>query len=42
MTIETVSRQLTKMKASGLIRLPGGRAITISDPEALAAQAEAA
>jgi CRP/FNR family transcriptional regulator len=42
MTIETVSRQLTKMKASGLIGLPGGRAVTISDHAALAARAEAA
>ena len=42
MTIETVSRQLTKMKANGLVRLPGGRAVTISDPEGLAALAEAA
>lgn len=42
MTIETVSRQLTRMKQSGLIGLPGGRAITISNREALAARAEAA
>lgn len=42
MTIETVSRQLTRMKQSGVIGLPGGRAITISDREALAARAEAA
>ncbi|RDE04973.1 Crp/Fnr family transcriptional regulator [Sphingomonas aracearum] len=42
MTIETVSRQLTRMKMSGLIGLPGGRAVTISDREALAARAEAA
>ncbi|QJU59107.1 Crp/Fnr family transcriptional regulator [Sphingomonas sp. AP4-R1] len=42
MTIETVSRQLTKMRASGVIGLPGGRAVTISDSAALAAQAEAA
>lgn len=42
MTIETVSRQLTKMKTSGVIRLPGGRAVTISDRDALVAQSEAA
>lgn len=42
MTIETVSRQLTRMKESGIIGLPGGRAITISDRDALAARAEAA
>jgi CRP/FNR family transcriptional regulator len=30
------------MKQSGMIGLPGGRAITISDREALAARAEAA
>ena len=42
MTIETVSRQLTRMKQSGLIGLPGGRAITISNREALVARAEAA
>ena len=41
MTIETVSRQLTRMKESGLIRLPGGRAITISDQAALVARAAA-
>lgn len=42
MTIETVSRQLTRMKQSGMIGLPGGRAVTISDRAALAARAEAA
>ncbi|MGP7794485.1 Crp/Fnr family transcriptional regulator [Sphingomonas sp. CLY1604] len=42
MTIETVSRQLTRMKQSGVIGLPGGRAITISDRAALVARAEAA
>ena len=42
MAIETVSRQLTRMKQGGLIGLPGGRAITISDRAALAARAEAA
>lgn len=34
-TIETVSRQLTRMKQSGLIGLPGGRTITIGDRDAL-------
>jgi CRP/FNR family transcriptional regulator len=42
MTIETVSRQLTKMKDLGIISLPGARAITISDRTALAVRAEAA
>jgi CRP/FNR family transcriptional regulator len=42
MTIETVSRQLTKLKADGIIALPGARAVTISDRAALAARAEAA
>jgi CRP/FNR family transcriptional regulator len=39
MTIETVSRQMTKMKDQGIIRLPGGRAITIADQNALSALA---
>ncbi|AHE54222.1 hypothetical protein NX02_12620 [Sphingomonas sanxanigenens DSM 19645 = NX02] len=42
LTIETVSRQLTKLKEAGLIRLPGGRAITISNRDALERRAEAA
>lgn len=42
LTIETVSRQMTKLKAAGVIRLPGGRAITISDPAALEDRSEAA
>lgn len=42
LTIETVSRQLTKLKDAGLIRLPGGRAITISNRDALERRAEAA
>jgi len=41
LTIETVSRQLTRMKAAGLIALPGLRAITIRDRAALEARAEA-
>lgn len=42
LTIETVSRQMTKLKTAGAIGLPGGRSITISDPHALEARAEAA
>lgn len=42
LTIETVSRQMAKLKAAGVIGLPGGRSITISDPEALEVRAEAA
>ncbi|NYD89032.1 Crp/Fnr family transcriptional regulator [Sphingomonas melonis] len=42
MTIETVSRQLTRLKVEGIIALPGARTVTISDHVALAARAEAA
>ena len=42
LTIETVSRQMTQLKSAGIIALPGGRAITISDPGALEARAVAA
>ncbi|AXJ97213.1 MULTISPECIES: Crp/Fnr family transcriptional regulator [unclassified Sphingomonas] len=42
LTIETVSRQLTRLKASGIITLPGSRAVTISDRAALEAIAAAA
>ncbi|UYY57116.1 Crp/Fnr family transcriptional regulator [Sphingomonas sp. S2-65] len=42
LTIETVSRQMTKLKTAGVIGLPGGRSITISDPNALEERAEAA
>lgn len=42
LTIETVSRQLTKLKGASVISLPGGRAITIGDRDALEARAEAA
>ena len=42
LTIETVSRQMTRLKAAGVIALPGGRAITISDEGALQDLAEAA
>lgn len=41
MTIETVSRQLTKLKLEGIIALPSARAVTISNRAALAARAEA-
>ena len=39
LTIETVSRQMTHLKAAGIIRLPGGRAITIADSDGLDARA---
>jgi len=42
LTIETVSRQLTRLKADGLIALPGPRAITIRDRQQLEGRAEAA
>lgn len=35
LTIETVSRQMTQFRASGLIDLPGGRRVTILDRRAL-------
>jgi CRP/FNR family transcriptional regulator len=35
LTIETVSRQMTKLKVAGTIALPGGRTITIIDRGAL-------
>ena len=41
LTIETVSRQLTRFKAAGLIALPGVRSIIIRDRDALALLAEA-
>lgn len=37
LTIETVSRQLTKLKAAGIIALPGVRAVTIRQEAALKA-----
>ncbi len=40
LTIETVSRQITRLRAAGIIGLPGGRGITIENPAALAAAAE--
>lgn len=39
LTIETVSRQLTRLKAAGAIALPGLRGITIRDRAALEAMA---
>jgi len=38
-TIETVSRQLTKLKIAGIIALPGVRSVTIRDEAALRAAA---
>ncbi|WP_426166324.1 Crp/Fnr family transcriptional regulator [Sandarakinorhabdus sp. DWP1-3-1] len=40
LTIETVSRQMTRLRAAGIIGLPGGRGIVVTDPAALAAAAE--
>lgn len=42
LTIETVSRQLARMKASGLVGIPGGRSILIADRPGLEALADAA
>ncbi len=42
LTIETVSRQLTRLKTSGIIALPSLRGITIRDRQALEARAETA
>lgn len=39
LTIETVSRQLTKLKAAGIIALPGIRTVTIRDEATLRARA---
>lgn len=41
LTIETVSRQMTRLKSAGLIALPGGRAVTIRDRAALEARVAA-
>jgi CRP/FNR family transcriptional regulator len=40
LTIETVSRQMTRLRAAGIIDLPGGRAVIIRDTAALAEAAE--
>jgi len=42
LTIETVSRQMTKLKRDGLIDLPSGRLVTIRNRDALRERAEAA
>ena len=42
LTIETVSRQMTRLKSAGVIGLPGGRAVTIADRPGLEQRAEAA
>ncbi|MBO1073862.1 Crp/Fnr family transcriptional regulator [Roseomonas marmotae] len=42
LTIETVSRQMTRLKRAGLIDLPSGRLVTILDRDALEERAEAA
>jgi len=39
LTIETVSRQLTRLKAAGILALPGVRAVTVRDAAALRARA---
>jgi CRP/FNR family transcriptional regulator len=41
LTIETVSRQMTRLRAAGIIDLPGGRGVIVRQPEALAAAAAA-
>lgn len=41
LTIETVSRQLSRLKAAGMIALPGGRVVEIVDATALRARADA-
>jgi CRP/FNR family transcriptional regulator len=40
LTIETVSRQMTRLKQAGVIGLPGGRRVLIQDPDALAEAAD--
>jgi CRP/FNR family transcriptional regulator len=41
LTIETVSRQLTKLKTAGIIALPSLRAVTVRDRDALELRADA-
>jgi CRP/FNR family transcriptional regulator len=41
LTIETVSRQMTRLRTAGIIDLPGGRAIVVRDAAGLAAEAAA-
>jgi CRP/FNR family transcriptional regulator len=40
LTIETVSRQLTRLRKAGAIMISGRRAVTICDPERLMSRAE--
>lgn len=40
LTIETVSRQMTRLRGAGVIDLPGGRGIVVRDSVALAMAAE--
>lgn len=42
LTIETVSRQMTRLKSAGIIALPSTREVTILKPRRLQAMAEAA
>ena len=42
LTIETVSRQMTRLKSAGIIALPSTREVTILKPRQLQAMAEAA
>lgn len=42
LTIETVSRQFSKLKAEGLIELPGDRLVSIPDPRRLQERADPA
>lgn len=39
LTIETVSRQMTRLRTAGLIDLPGGRSIVVRDAAGLASEA---
>ena len=40
LTIETVSRQMTRLKTAGVIRIANNRTITVPDLEALEAAGE--
>lgn len=42
LTIETVSRQMTRLKSAGIVALPSTREVTILNPRQLEAMAEAA
>jgi CRP/FNR family transcriptional regulator len=39
LTIETVSRQMTRLKQAGMIELPSRREVVIADRSALVAEA---